>query len=89
MGLSLADTVTGPGRPPCWCTLKESCKGLGSVSLKIKTLNTHVQTRGGTGGGLLPSYFGGVYLNDLSRAVIPYLRRQIAKEEACTDDKAV
>ena len=26
----------GPGRPPCWRTLKESCKGLGSVSLKNK-----------------------------------------------------
>ena len=30
----------GPGRPPCWRTLKESCKGLGSVSLKNKQL-TH------------------------------------------------
>ncbi len=26
----------GPGRPPCWRTLEESCKGLGSVSLKKK-----------------------------------------------------
>ena len=26
----------GPGRPPCWRTLEESCKGLGSVSLKNK-----------------------------------------------------
>jgi hypothetical protein len=31
----------GPGRPPCWRTLKESCKGLGSVSLKIN--NQHTQ----------------------------------------------
>jgi hypothetical protein len=31
----------GPGRPPCWRTLEESCKGLGSVSLKIN--NQHTQ----------------------------------------------
>ena len=30
-----------PGRPPCWRTLKESCKGLGSVSLKINNQHTH------------------------------------------------
>jgi hypothetical protein len=40
------ETVTGdygggPGRPPCWRTLKESCKGLGSVSLKINNRHTH------------------------------------------------
>jgi len=29
-------TGGGPGRPPCWRTLEESCKGLGSVSLKNK-----------------------------------------------------
>jgi hypothetical protein len=29
----------GPGKPPCWRTLKESCKGLGSVSLKINHQN--------------------------------------------------
>ena len=34
-------TGGGPGRPPCWRTLKESCKGLGSVSLKINTQHTH------------------------------------------------
>jgi hypothetical protein len=28
-------------RPPCWRTLKESCKGLGSVSLKINNQHTH------------------------------------------------
>jgi hypothetical protein len=28
--------ITGGGRPPCWRTLKESCKGLGSVSLKVE-----------------------------------------------------
>jgi len=32
----------GPGRPPCWRTLKESCKGLGSVSLKINHSSTTV-----------------------------------------------
>ena len=31
-----------PGRPPCWRTLKESRKGLVSVSLKIN--NQHTQT---------------------------------------------
>ena len=31
----------GRGRPPCWRTLKESCKGLGSVSLKINNQHTH------------------------------------------------
>ena len=30
-----------PGRPPCWRTLKESCKVLGSVSLKINNQHTH------------------------------------------------
>jgi hypothetical protein len=30
----------GPGKPPCWRTLKESCKGLGSVSLKINNQHT-------------------------------------------------
>ena len=33
----------GPGRPPCWRTLEESCKGLGSVSLKNKQ-PTHTHT---------------------------------------------
>ncbi len=32
----------GPGRPPCWRTLEESCKGLGSVSLKINNQHTPV-----------------------------------------------
>jgi len=32
----------GPGRPPCWRTLEESCKGLGSVSLKINNQHTHL-----------------------------------------------
>jgi hypothetical protein len=27
-------------RPPCWRTLEESCKGLGSVSLKINNQHT-------------------------------------------------
>jgi len=31
----------GRGRPPCWRTLKESYKGLGSVSLKINNQHTH------------------------------------------------
>jgi hypothetical protein len=31
----------GPGKPPCWRTLKESCMGLGSVSLKINNQHTH------------------------------------------------
>ena len=35
----------GPGRPPCWRTLKESCKGLGSVSLKINNQHTHARER--------------------------------------------
>ena len=30
----------GPGRPLCWRTMEESCKGLGSVSLKINTQHT-------------------------------------------------
>ena len=34
-------TGGGPGKPPCWRTLEESCKGLGSVSLKKKKANTH------------------------------------------------
>jgi hypothetical protein len=43
----------GPGKPPCWRTLEESCKGIGSVSLKNKQPS---QTRGkrlrsGTPGG--------------------------------------
>jgi hypothetical protein len=34
-------TGGGPGRPPLWRTLEESCKGLGSVTLhKINTLHT-------------------------------------------------
>ena len=37
----------GPGRPPCWRTLEESCKGLGSVSLQNKQ-PTH------TGGACYP-----------------------------------
>ena len=36
----------GPGRPPCWRTLKESCKGLGSVSLKINNQQTHTPRKG-------------------------------------------
>jgi hypothetical protein len=32
--------VGGPGKPPCWRTLKKFCKGLGSVTLKIKTQHT-------------------------------------------------
>ena len=36
----------GPGRPPCWRTLKESCKGLGSVSLKINNQHTHYRDAG-------------------------------------------
>ena len=31
----------GPGRSPFWRTLEESCKGLGSVTLKINTQQTH------------------------------------------------
>jgi len=34
----------GPGKPPCWRTLEESCKGLGSVSLKNKQ-PTHTLSR--------------------------------------------
>jgi hypothetical protein len=30
----------GPSRPPFWRTMEESCKELGSVSLKIKAINT-------------------------------------------------
>jgi hypothetical protein len=30
----------GPGRPPFWRTLEESCKGLGSVTLKINNQHT-------------------------------------------------
>ena len=42
----------GPGKPPCWRTLKESCKGLGSVSLKINNQHTHTHRRGrGSTGG--------------------------------------
>ena len=33
-------TGGGPGKPPCWRTLEESCKGLGSVSLKINNQHT-------------------------------------------------
>ena len=42
-----------PGKPPCWRTLEESCKGLGSVSLKINTQRTHAllpeESRNGLG----------------------------------------
>ena len=31
----------GGGGLPCWRTLEESCKGFGSVSLKINHQNTH------------------------------------------------
>ena len=31
----------GPGKPPCWRMLEESCKGLGSVSLKVNNQHTH------------------------------------------------
>ena len=34
----------GPGKPPFWRTLEESCKGLGSVSLKINNQHTHTHT---------------------------------------------
>ena len=34
----------GPGRPPCWRTLEESSKGLGSVSLKINNQHSHTRT---------------------------------------------
>ena len=30
-------------RPPFWRTLKESCKGLGSVTMKINTQHTHTR----------------------------------------------
>ena len=33
--------VGGSGRSPCWRTPEESCKGLGSVTLKINTQHTH------------------------------------------------
>jgi hypothetical protein len=36
----MRDYGGGPSRPPFWRTLKESCKGLGSVSLKINTQHT-------------------------------------------------
>ena len=46
----------GPGRPPCWRTLKESRKGLGSVSLKNKqpthTPRTRRRSRLGAARGL-------------------------------------
>ena len=38
----------GPGRPPCWRTLKESRKGLGSVSLKINNQHTQLTLRSAT-----------------------------------------
>jgi hypothetical protein len=41
----------GPGRPPCWRTLKESCKGLGSVSLKINHQPTNNFLNGETNRG--------------------------------------
>ena len=31
----------GPSRSPCWRTPEESCKGLGSVTLKMNTQHTH------------------------------------------------
>ena len=40
-GFWIGDYGGGPGKPPCWRTLKESCKGLGSVSLKINNQHTH------------------------------------------------
>ena len=39
-GFWIRDYGGGPGRPPCWRTLEESCKGLGSVSLKINNHHT-------------------------------------------------
>jgi hypothetical protein len=32
--------VEGPGKPPFWRTLREFCKGLGPVTLNIKTQHT-------------------------------------------------
>ena len=40
-GFWIRDYGGGPGKPPCWRTLEESCKGLGSVSLKINNQHTH------------------------------------------------
>ena len=37
--------VGGPGKPPFWRTLKEFCKGLGSVALKSKQ-STHTGATG-------------------------------------------
>jgi hypothetical protein len=54
----------GPGRPPGWRTLKESLKGLGSVSLKINNQHTlggegfwvgDYETHTGGGPGRLPT----------------------------------
>ena len=53
----------GPGRSPCWRTLKESCKGLGSVSLKINNQHTHTKTTLGSrspdGWDQIPRWAGG------------------------------
>ena len=38
----------GPGKPPFWRTLKEFCKGLGSVALKSKH-STHPGANGNFG----------------------------------------
>ncbi len=36
----------GPSRSPFWRTPEESCKGLGSVTLKINTQHTHCLREG-------------------------------------------
>ena len=42
-------TGGGPGRPPFWRTLEESCKGLGSVTLKINTQHTRTKPESDSG----------------------------------------
>jgi hypothetical protein len=39
----------GPGRPPFWRTLEESCKGLGSVTSGLKINTQHTQGLGSVG----------------------------------------
>ena len=51
-------TGGGPGRPPFWRTLKESCKELDSVALKINTQHTHTG-RLGSDGFWMRDYGGG------------------------------
>ena len=38
--------IEDAGKPPCWRTLEESCKGLGSVSLRINNQHTHTPESG-------------------------------------------